>query len=87
MVVLIRPGYDDWFGYRSSGSTNGRRDNYTSHNIAAVASALATLKSFHGPRRLIVAGHSGGAAITAVIIGKYERVAQFVRLFCQFAAQ
>lgn len=70
-VVLIRPGYHDKEGFRSTGDNFERRDSYTAHNVDAIASALKNLKSWYRPKQLIVAGHSGGAAITGVIIGKH----------------
>ena len=70
MVALTRPGYTDDQGRISEGHTLGRRDNYTPRNIAAVGGAIAALKSHYRPRRVIYLGHSGGAAIGGVLIGK-----------------
>ncbi len=71
VVSLIRPGYFDSKGNYSTGSSNNRRDNYTRYNVDVVASALKNLNDFYKPKKLIVAGHSGGAAIAGNIIGKY----------------
>jgi pimeloyl-ACP methyl ester carboxylesterase len=70
VVALTRPGYTDDQGRVSEGHTLGRRDNYTPANIAAVGGAIAALKRYYRPRRVIYVGHSGGAAIGGVLIGK-----------------
>jgi pimeloyl-ACP methyl ester carboxylesterase len=70
IVALTRPGYTDDRGRLSEGNTYRRRDNYTRDNIAAVGGAIAALRSHYRPRRVIYLGHSGGAAIGGVLIGK-----------------
>ena len=70
VVALTRPGYTDDRGRTSEGHTYGRQDNYTRDNIAAVGGAIAALRSYYKPRRVIYVGHSGGAAIGGVLIGK-----------------
>jgi pimeloyl-ACP methyl ester carboxylesterase len=70
VVALTRPGYTDDRGRVSQGRTYGRQDNYTRDNIAAVGGAIAGLKSHYRPRRVIYVGHSGGAAIGGMLIGK-----------------
>ncbi|MBL8669033.1 MAG: prolyl oligopeptidase family serine peptidase [Alphaproteobacteria bacterium] len=69
-VALYRPGYEDAAGRRSEGSHNGRRDHYTPATIDAIGDALAALKAFHKARKLVVVGHSGGAATAGVLIGR-----------------
>lgn len=71
IVGLIRPGYPDRSGERSTGHHFDRRDSYTAHNIDAVFDAIRKLRNDYKPRQLVVVGHSGGAAITAIGIGKY----------------
>lgn len=70
-VALLRPGYFDRDGNRSTGDDRGRRDGYTSHNVDAVAAAVKTLKAHHRASRVILVGHSGGAAISGVILGRH----------------
>jgi pimeloyl-ACP methyl ester carboxylesterase len=70
VVALTRPGYTDDRGRTSEGHTYGRQDNYTPDNIAALGGAIAALKTHYRPRRVIYVGHSGGAAIGGVLIGK-----------------
>jgi pimeloyl-ACP methyl ester carboxylesterase len=69
-VALLRPGYNDRAGRTSQGTHYGRTDSYTPANIAAVGTAIDALKKHFQPRRTIVVGHSGGAAIAGVLIGK-----------------
>ena len=74
-VALIRPGYEDSNGNVSQGSHNNRRDHYTATNIDAIADAIRRLKKRYGVTRTIVLGHSGGAAITGVMLGKHPGIA------------
>ena len=74
-VALIRPGYEDSKRHKSQGSNNNYRDNYTATNIDAMADAIRLLKKRYGVRRTIVMGHSGGAAITGVMLGKHPGIA------------
>ncbi len=69
-VALLRPGYADARGRTSEGSTLGREDNYTAANIAAIAGAVDALRKHYPTRRVIYVGHSGGAAIGGVLIGR-----------------
>jgi pimeloyl-ACP methyl ester carboxylesterase len=73
-VALIRPGYFDLDHNESTGNTLGRRDNITEHNVEAVANALLALRLHYKVARLVIVGHSGGAATAAVILGKYPGV-------------
>lgn len=68
-VAMLRPGYYDRDGNRSTGDNFDRRDSYTQENIGAIAEALQNLKRHHGADKLVVLGHSGGAAIAGVILG------------------
>jgi pimeloyl-ACP methyl ester carboxylesterase len=74
-VGLIRPGYEDGAGGQSTGSNFNRVDSYTAHNIDAVAAAVRMLRAYHKARRVVLVGHSGGAAISAVILGKHPGTA------------
>jgi pimeloyl-ACP methyl ester carboxylesterase len=70
VVALTRPGYADASGRASEGFTLGRQDNYTAANIAAVVGSIDALKKYYRARRTIYVGHSGGAAIGGVLIGR-----------------
>ena len=74
-IALIRPGYDDAEGNLSSGDSAGRADNFTAANVDIVASAVATLKASHKAGRIVLLGHSGGAAIAGVILGRHPGLA------------
>jgi pimeloyl-ACP methyl ester carboxylesterase len=69
-VALTRPGYASEPGRVSGGSTLGRQDNYTPGNVAAVGAAVAELRRHYRARRVVYVGHSGGAAVGGVLIGK-----------------
>lgn len=75
-VAVVRPGYPDGSGGSSSGNDYGRGDNWNRANILEVAEAIERLRSRFRPDRLIVAGHSGGAAIAAVLLGMRPQLAQ-----------
>lgn len=74
VVALTRPGYTDDRGRTSEGNTYRRRDNYTRDNIAAVGGAIAALRAHYRPRRVVYVGHSGGAAIGGVLIGRTPKL-------------
>lgn len=70
-VGLLRPGYTDPKGNTSEGrrgKMNG--DNWNAVNSDAIAEAIYTLKNHYNSRKVVVAGHSGGAAIAANILGR-----------------
>ncbi len=75
VVTLIRPGYYDKNYNYSTGSNYGRGyKSYTAHNVDSIAKAIKTLKDVYQPQKLIVVGHSGGAAITANMIGRHHNL-------------
>ena len=75
-VVLIRPGYHNSDGRKSTGRSYRKEgDGYREHVVASVADAVERLKTHHGVQRAVLAGHSGGAAISGAILGKYPGLA------------
>ena len=70
-VGMIRPGYADSNKNASTGSIMGGGDNYTAHNVDAVANAIQALKAKYSARRVMLVGYSGGAATTGVILGRH----------------
>ena len=70
VVALLRPGYHDGKGRKSP----GRRtfDQYTKTNNNMVADALKALKTARPNAELIVVGHSGGAAQTGAVLGRFQ---------------
>jgi len=74
---VLRPGYRDPTGDRSSGDMGGAvADNYTPEVIDAVLRAARELAKVYNARATILVGHSGGAAITADLLGRHPGVAQ-----------
>ena len=69
VIALLRPGYHDGQGRKSP----GRRefDQYTKSNNNAVATALKAIKAKRPNAELIVVGHSGGAAQTGAVVGRF----------------
>lgn len=70
-AAILRPGYTDDTGDTSAGErgeTTG--DNYTPQVVDAIADATRQLKAKYAASHMIVAGHSGGAAIAGDLIGR-----------------
>lgn len=74
VFFMIRPGYQSPAG-NSSGWANPKDDDYTADNMARVAGALTALKATYRSEKLILVGHSGGAATSALVLGKHPAVA------------
>ncbi len=74
-VALIRPGYFDSAGAKSSGNNFNRTDSYTAENVDDIAGAIKNLKAFYKPSRVVLVAHSGGSAISAVILGRTPHLA------------
>ena len=73
---LLRPGYTDNAGDRSDGRRGeARGDNYTAEAVDAVATAARTLARRFMARRVVLVGHSGGATIAAIVLGRHPEVA------------
>ena len=73
---LLRPGYTDNAGDRSDGQRGeARGDNYTPEVVDAVATAVRVLAQRFMARRVVLVGHSGGATIAAVVLGRHPDVA------------
>jgi predicted esterase len=70
VAAVLRPGYSD--GEDTSDGMRGfaTSDNYTPEIVNAVASVLSELKDRYHPRRVILVGHSGGAAIAGDLLGQ-----------------
>jgi pimeloyl-ACP methyl ester carboxylesterase len=73
---LLRPGYTDNAGDRSDGQRGeARGDNYTADVVDAVATAARALARRFMARRVVLVGHSGGATIAALVLGRHPDVA------------
>jgi poly(3-hydroxybutyrate) depolymerase len=75
VLALVRPGYPDGTGVSSSGNDYGRADNWPRDTIAEIGSAIERLRFKYKPSTVIIVGHSGGAAITAVLMGMKPQLA------------
>ena len=76
-VAMMHPGYTG-AGRTSSGRAardRHRDDRYRKREIDSIASALEKLKTHHGAKRLILVGHSLGAIISGVILGRHPDLA------------
>lgn len=78
---ILRPGYADPSGDRSSGEM-GRAvgDNYTPEVVDAVAAAARDLKAKYDASEVVLVGHSGGGAIAANVLGRHPDVASYALL-------
>ena len=73
---LLRPGYTDNAGDRSDGNRGeARGDNYTARVTDDIATAVRVMKERFMARRVVLAGHSGGATIAALVLGRHPDVA------------
>lgn len=81
-IALIRPGYFDDEGNFSTGNSlgitstkiAGRLDNYTRENVDIIADAILNLKRHYKSKRILIVGHSGGAAIASLILNFYPQL-------------
>lgn len=82
-IALIRPGYFDDQGHFSTGDSlgvsslgfAGYLDNYTKENVNIIGDAVSELKKHYQPKRLLLIGHSGGAAIAALLLNEFPGLA------------
>jgi len=77
-VVLMRPGYYDSTRNSSTGISyrrSRRGTSYNSHYVEELALAIKKLKDFHKANKTILVGHSGGAAVAALILGRHPGIA------------
>jgi pimeloyl-ACP methyl ester carboxylesterase len=71
VAAVLRPGYRDHSGERSEGTMGmATGDNYTPEVVDAVAGIIEQLKEKFHPSHIVLAGHSGGAAITGDLLGR-----------------
>lgn len=75
-VAVVRPGYPGDDGQASTGDLSGRADHYTRRNVEEVAAVVRRLKAHYRPDRMILVGHSGGAATAAILLGLDPALAQ-----------
>ena len=76
-VALLRPGYADPTGRRSDGRrgwTTG--DNYTPQVLDQLAAAVLDARRRYGAAQVTLVGHSGGAALAALLLERRPWVAE-----------
>lgn len=76
VAALVRPGYEDGDGEKSSGSHNNRSDHYTAENSDEVAAVIGKMRGRFQTNSVTLLGHSGGAATSAIIIGRNPALAR-----------
>ena len=77
-VGLLRSGFKDHLGRKSQGRKGFNvGDNYNRARIDTIAEDIQTFVDEYQPSKVIVAGHSGGAAITAKLIAYYPALAGY----------
>jgi len=69
-VAVQRPGYRSDLG-SSDGQTSPADDDYTAQNLDIVAAALAQLRGLNPGKKILLVGHSGGAATAALLAGRF----------------
>ena len=77
-VGMLRPGYTDHLD-RTSDGIKGKTvgDNYDKPRLDQIAAAIEKLKQQYNASKVILAGHSGGSAITAKIIAVFPQLVNY----------
>ncbi|EAY24636.1 hypothetical protein M23134_00588 [Microscilla marina ATCC 23134] len=72
-VGVLRPGYTDSKGNRSKGERGeATGDNYTKEVLTSIHRLAENLKKKYNPSKVVLVGHSGGAAISANLLAEYS---------------
>ncbi len=74
-VAILRPGYEDHCGDKSDGE-RGRTmgDNYTKEVVESVATIITELNKEYKPSALVLMGHSGGAALSLLLLSMHHNL-------------
>jgi pimeloyl-ACP methyl ester carboxylesterase len=75
VVFVQRPGYRSALGH-SEGRAKTIDDDYTAENVGHMAAAARALRAHWGASRVVWVGHSGGAALGALALGREPSVAE-----------
>jgi predicted esterase len=76
VAAVLRPGYRDHSGERSDGDQGtATGDNYTPEVVDAIAAVIERLKARFRPSHTVLVGHSGGAAISGDLLGRWPSAA------------
>lgn len=69
-VAVQRPGYRSDLGV-SDGESGTGDDDYTPRNAEIIAAALGKLRSLNQGKKILLIGHSGGAAMAALLASRF----------------
>lgn len=69
-VSVLRPGYRDGKA-KSDGTARGGDDDYRRPTVDSLAGVIDSLRAFYPDRKVVLTGHSGGAALTALVMGMH----------------
>lgn len=75
VVFVQRPGYRSPLGH-SEGRAKTIDDDYTPENVGHMAAAARALRAHWSAARVVWVGHSGGAALGALALGREPGVAE-----------
>ena len=73
-IALLRPGYRSEIG-TSDGQSSYQDDDYTAGNVEILSDALLSLRGLNPGFRILLVGHSGGSAMTALIASRHPSAA------------
>jgi pimeloyl-ACP methyl ester carboxylesterase len=69
-IAVQRPGYRSHLGM-SDGTTSAQDDDYTPGNVEILAAALDRLRTLNPGKKILLIGYSGGAAMAALLAGRF----------------
>lgn len=69
-ISLLRPGYSDG-KVKSDGVARAEDDDYRRPTVDSLAGVVDSLRAFYPGRKIVLTGHSGGAALSALVMGIY----------------
>ena len=76
-VTVMQPGYTG-AGRTSSGVAlrdRNSRKRFWKREIDSIGAGIERIKAHHGAKRLILVGHSAGAVVSGVLVGRYPDLA------------
>lgn len=73
-IAMQRPGYRSDLGV-SDGQSGAGDDDYTPRNVEILAAALGNLRILHPGKKILLIGHSGGAAMAALLASRFPNSA------------
>ena len=74
-IGILRPGYTDNEGNHSEGERgNATGDNYTKEVLESIHKLSLDLVKKYSPSKIVLIGHSGGAAISANLLAEYSNL-------------